>query len=106
MGKEIVVHLQGTCFRSFEKSTQMGECVVYTLYFFLNFLMNLGDIVNNDLMWNPKPILDSFNKAKALHYHILGNYFCTLLNFINKCVPIAKIASSATWPSSSSSWSS
>jgi len=40
----------------------------------LNFLINLGDIVNNDLMWNLKPILDSFNKAKAPHYHILGNH--------------------------------
>jgi predicted phosphodiesterase len=40
----------------------------------LDFVMNLGDIVNNDLMWNLKPILDSFNRAKAPHFHILGNH--------------------------------
>lgn len=40
----------------------------------LDFACNLGDLVNNDLMWNLKPILDSFGKVKSPHFHLLGNH--------------------------------
>ncbi|RNF25941.1 putative serine/threonine protein phosphatase [Trypanosoma conorhini] len=40
----------------------------------MNVVVNLGDLVNNDLMWNLRPILDSFNRAKAPHYSVLGNH--------------------------------
>lgn len=40
----------------------------------LSLVVNLGDIVNNDVMWNLRPILDSFNRANAPHFHILGNH--------------------------------
>jgi predicted phosphodiesterase len=38
------------------------------------FVVNLGDLVNNDLMWNLRPILDAFNTVKAPHFSILGNH--------------------------------
>lgn len=40
----------------------------------MTMVVNLGDLVNNDLMWNLRPILDSFNRATAPHYNILGNH--------------------------------
>ncbi|KEG15169.1 serine/threonine protein phosphatase [Trypanosoma grayi] len=40
----------------------------------MNLVVNLGDLVNNDLMWNLKPILDSYHRAKAPHYSVLGNH--------------------------------
>lgn len=40
----------------------------------LDLVVNLGDLVNNDLMWNLKPILDSFNRATAPHFHLIGNH--------------------------------
>ncbi len=40
----------------------------------LTFAVNLGDLVNNDLMWNLKPILDAFNQIKAPKFSILGNH--------------------------------
>ncbi|RNF11689.1 putative serine/threonine protein phosphatase [Trypanosoma rangeli] len=40
----------------------------------MNVIVNLGDLVNNDLMWNLRPILDSLNRAKAPHYSVLGNH--------------------------------
>ena len=39
-----------------------------------DFACNLGDLVNNDLMWNLKPILDAFADIKAPHYHLVGNH--------------------------------
>jgi predicted phosphodiesterase len=38
------------------------------------FVVNLGDLVNNDLMWNLRPILDAFNTVRAPHFSILGNH--------------------------------
>ncbi|ORC92678.1 serine/threonine protein phosphatase [Trypanosoma theileri] len=40
----------------------------------MNVVVNLGDLVNNDMMWNLKPILDSFHRTKVPHYSILGNH--------------------------------
>ncbi|EAN92740.1 serine/threonine protein phosphatase, putative [Trypanosoma cruzi] len=40
----------------------------------MDVVVNLGDLVNNNLMWNLRPILDSFNRAKAPHYSVLGNH--------------------------------
>lgn len=40
----------------------------------LTFVVNLGDLVNNDLMWNLKPILDAFNAATPPHFSLLGNH--------------------------------
>ena len=40
----------------------------------MTLVVNLGDLVNNDLMWNLRPILDSFNGATAPHFSILGNH--------------------------------
>ncbi len=40
----------------------------------LTFVVNLGDLVNNDMMWNLRPILDSFNRAKVPKFNILGNH--------------------------------
>lgn len=40
----------------------------------MTLVVNLGDLVNNDMMWNLPPILDRFNQAKAPHYHLLGNH--------------------------------
>ena len=38
------------------------------------FSVNLGDLVNNDLMWNLRPILDAFNLVEAPKFSILGNH--------------------------------
>lgn len=40
----------------------------------VTFVVNLGDLVNNDLMWNLKPILDAFNTVKRPHFSIVGNH--------------------------------
>jgi hypothetical protein len=40
----------------------------------MTFAVNLGDLVNNDLMWNLKPILDAFNQVRAPHFSVLGNH--------------------------------
>lgn len=40
----------------------------------LTFAVNLGDLVNNDMMWNLKPILDAFNTIKAPKFSLLGNH--------------------------------
>ena len=40
----------------------------------MDMVVNLGDLVNNDLMWNLRPVLDVFNRARAAHYHLLGNH--------------------------------
>ncbi|CUG82370.1 serine threonine protein phosphatase, putative [Bodo saltans] len=40
----------------------------------MTLVVNLGDLVNNDMMWNLPHILDRFNEAKAPKYHLLGNH--------------------------------
>lgn len=40
----------------------------------MTLVVNLGDLVNNDMMWNLPHILDRFNQAKAPKYHLLGNH--------------------------------
>jgi hypothetical protein len=40
----------------------------------MTLVVNLGDLVNNDMMWNLPQILDRFNEAKAPKYHLLGNH--------------------------------
>lgn len=40
----------------------------------LTFAVNLGDLVNNDLMWNLRPILDAFNQLRRPHFNLLGNH--------------------------------
>jgi hypothetical protein len=37
-------------------------------------VVNLGDLVNNGIMWNLRPILDAFNGAFAPRFSILGNH--------------------------------
>jgi hypothetical protein len=38
------------------------------------FAVNLGDLINNDVMWNLRPILDAFNTIAAPHFSIVGNH--------------------------------
>lgn len=54
---------------------KMDETVeVFNAVTDMAFAVNLGDLVNNDLMWNLKPILDSFNRIRVPHYSLLGNH--------------------------------
>ena len=54
---------------------KMDEAVdVFNMIPEMSLVVNLGDLVNNDLMWNLRPILDSFNRAKAPHFSLLGNH--------------------------------
>jgi hypothetical protein len=54
---------------------KMDEAIeVFNMIPEMTMVVNLGDLVNNDMMWNLRPILDSFNRARAPHYSLLGNH--------------------------------
>jgi len=45
---------------------KMDEAIdVFNNHAGMTLVVNLGDLVNNDLMWNLKPILDAFNRECA-----------------------------------------